>query len=238
MKLSSFGISDIGRVRAVNEDRVHLDDELHVYAVADGLGGLPGGSTASEMTVAHIREWAPEHLAEAARDFKQLFARINETVHAEGQRLHPGIGIGTTLTCVKAWQDTLFIGHVGDSSAYLIRRGTLSPLTEDHTLAAELESRMGSDWEEMPEYFYHTLTRCIGQKDTVEVDEGEIPLQDGDRILLCTDGLTKVVGHEDILNTIEANLSPEAAGRSLIEDALKEGAPDNVSLVLVYVHAD
>ncbi|MDP0500934.1 MAG: serine/threonine-protein phosphatase [Verrucomicrobiota bacterium JB022] len=235
MKLTSFGISDIGHVRAQNEDRILLKDDLQVYAVADGLGGLPGGSLAAEMTVRNLEDWAREHLVGDKIEFPEIFERINEVVYAEGQRLHPNVGIGSTLTSIRLLGNTLHCGHVGDSAVYLIRRGYLSQLTEEHTLAAELQARMGKHWDEIPDYFFHTLTRCIGQKDAVEVFTCEEVLQKGDRILLSTDGLTKVLTHKQILNSIEAHLSPEAAGRSLIEDALEAGAPDNVSLVLLYV---
>lgn len=237
MKFVSFGITDIGRVRAVNEDRIHVNDKLSLYAVADGLGGLPGGALAADLTVRHLARLATPLLEGHAADYQSVFATINEIVYREGQRLYPNIGIGSTFTVVKLWQDTLFCGHVGDSAAYLVRRGMLCELTEEHTLAAELESRLGSELDEMPEYFYHTLTRCIGQKDKLEVYEHQCALEVGDRVLICSDGLTKVISQEDILNTIEANLTPEAAGRCLLEDALQAGAPDNVSIVIVYVVA-
>ena len=221
MKLSSFGITNLGKVRHTNEDALFIDKAHQVYAVADGLGGLPGGAEASQRIVQLLEQTMKRIDSSHERvDLTELIKGINEIVVKEGLDAYPHSGMGSTLTIGQIVGDQLLIGHVGDSAAYLLRDDDLEKLTIDHTIAQELIDRQGESTREViPPEYSHTLTRCVGQGENLRVDSKSTTIKPGDRLLLCTDGLDKVISSEAIKKELAQKQSPEEACRQLTKMA-------------------
>lgn len=237
MQISSYGTTDRGRVRHANEDAFFIDDAHQLYAVADGLGGLPGGAESSRRIVELLEQTMQQvNSSEERVDLAQLIIGINEIVAKEGLDAHPFTGSGSTLTVAQLVGDQLLIGHVGDSAAYLLRGDDLEKLTIDHTMAQELIDRKGEAAHAiMPPEYPHTLTRCVGQGDELRVDQTRITVEIGDYFLLCTDGLNRVVSEEKIISVIQNSESPEAACAQLTDLANANEGPDNITIIVVKI---
>lgn len=238
MQVNSFGITDCGKVRHNNEDAFFIDDAHQFYAVADGLGGLPGGAETSQRTVALLAQTMDRVDSKEERvDLGDLIKSINQIVQKEGFTAHPFTGSGSTLTICQIIGHTLLVGHIGDSAAYLLRDHTLEKLTVDDTMAQELIDKHGeSALETMPPEYPHTLTRCIGQNEQFSVYQNEIGVEAGDILLLCTDGLNKVIPEEQIKDTLAApDMSPKSLCSQFIEMANNAGGPDNITLIVVFI---
>ena len=234
MQINTFGLTDIGRVRHENQDAFFIDEAHQVYAIADGLGGLPGGGDTSRRIVELLQGYTAGSDAEGKEqgDLVEVIFAINRTVAREAAEAHPTTGSGSTLTLCRIVEDQLWIGHVGDSAAYLLRQGELEKLTIDHTLEQELVNEHGeAARQHMPPEYPHTLTRCVGQEVELSVDQTKVALQAGDRILLCTDGLNKVVSESEIADTLRSDLSAEQISIELIRNANAKSGPDNITII-------
>ena len=200
MQPSSYGITNLGKVRHTNEDALFIDEVHQVYAVADRLGGLPGGAEASQRIVQLLEQTMQRVDSSHERvNLTELINGINGIVFKEGLDAYPLSGMGSTLTIVEIVDDQLLVGHIGDSAAYLLRDDDLEKLTSDHTMAQELiDSKGESAHDLIPPEYSHTLTRCVGQVENLRVDSKSITIKPGDRLLLCTDGLDKVISSESI----------------------------------------
>ena len=236
MQLSSFGITNLGKVRHTNEDALFIDKAHQVYAVADGLGGLPGGAEASQRIVQLLEQTMKRTDPSHERvDLTELINGINEIVVKEGLDAHPHSGMGSTLTIGQIVGDQLLIGHVGDSAAYLLRDDDLKKLTIDHTMAQELIDRQGESTRDViPPEYSHTLTRCVGQGENLRVDSKSITIKQGDRLLLCTDGLDKVISSEAIKKELARKQSPEEACHQLTKMANDNEGPDNITVIVIH----
>jgi PPM family protein phosphatase len=234
--LSSFGSTDMGLVRSRNEDNFLVDDDRHLYAVADGLGGVPNGDKASALAVDMIPDYYDEAVLRGDLIIKDMFSAINYSVYKEGHVLSPDLGMATTLTLAQVIGNSLAIGHVGDSAAYLYRTGTVRQLTAEHTLRAAVMARTPEcEHANIPEALGHTLTRCIGHRPTIDVDIVELPLEAGDRVMLCSDGINKYVDIEFIEKAFAVATSAEALARMLVSEARNRGGMDNATAVAFFV---
>ncbi len=240
MRISTYGMSDTGKVRAQNEDAFLRDDAHRVYAVADGLGGLPEGARASNLAILGLEESLHEAGNGDCLDMAETFCRINRRIHVEGRALGGGLGMGTTLTVMRLVENTVRIAHIGDCAVLLIRDGVATQLTADHTMANEILARRkaGEAETHLPEYFFHTLTRCMGQHASIEPDMICEGLQAGDRLLVCSDGISKILDADDILSESRRAATPDEFVRRIIELANTLGGPDNATGVAVFVEAD
>lgn len=236
--LSTYGDTDVGLMRPDNEDYFLLNDELNVYAVADGLGGLPHGDIASQLAIESF-----ENLITAKKGnislptLKKLFTQVNEIVHNEGLRINEELGMGSTLTATVISGDTLIIGHVGDTGVLLLKHdGSFHKLTQDHTMAQEiLDSLPEGEHRELPDYYYHSLTRCIGQYGKLDADVDCVLLEPGDRILLYSDGVTKTFEDQELIRTIGSEPNPEELVEHIIDTARDRGGPDNCTAIAIFV---
>jgi len=236
LAIASFGYSDRGLVREKNEDNFLVDDDRRVYAVADGLGGVPNGEKASLLAVQMIGDYYDDALLRGDLFLKDMFSEINHSVYQEGHRLSPDLGMATTLTVAQVVGDTLAIGHVGDSAVYLYRAGSMRLLTAEHTLrAAVCKNMTPEECANVPEALSHTVTRCVGHRPTIDVDLTDLPLQPGDRILLCTDGVIKYMEEEFIEKAFAISTSPEQMVRKLINEARERGGMDNATAVALFI---
>ncbi len=221
--------TDVGLVRASNQDALILGRGL--YGVADGMGGHKGGNIASTLAVQTLTSFL-ENGKPSERMLRSGIAEANSAVF-ERQLNNPELeGMGTTLTVLWEADDSVLIGHVGDSRAYLMRGGRLRQMTEDHSLVAELV-RQGTitEAEARIHPYRNMITRAVGTDREVTADILRFEKKRSDLWLICSDGLTEYLEDRE-LETILAGLPMEYAAERLMQTALDRGGKDNVSLVL------
>jgi len=247
MLLLGHGRTETGLIRPNNEDCFEVDNRLPLYLVADGMGGHAAGEVASRVAVRTVlaevrRECAragtgpagvldprlAERILVAA--FQAANAAIRETAAGDPAML----GMGTTLTGAWCVADTLVIGHVGDTRAYLLRTAGLQRLTRDHHLMAELGREPKEDCSSP---LAHVLTRALGTGSEVEVDTRHVTMQEEDRILLCSDGLYSEIADDGILSIVHAAKGPAQASGALVHTALCRGGRDNITAVVVCAYS-
>ncbi|HEV2754280.1 MAG TPA: Stp1/IreP family PP2C-type Ser/Thr phosphatase [Actinomycetota bacterium] len=229
--------TDVGRVRQGNEDSYLL--EPPIYAVADGMGGHIAGDVASATAVDVIAAGAREASSLDGNALAELVNRANEAIW-EKARSDPSLrGMGTTCTLLMVDGATAYLAHVGDSRAYLLRDGSLTQLTEDHTLVERMvrEGRLSAE-EAAIHPQRSVITRALGVDQNVQVDVLREQLTRGDRILLASDGLTSMVGAGDIADVLTSEEDPQAAADRLVEIANAAGGEDNVTVLVVDVGKD
>jgi PPM family protein phosphatase len=222
--------TDIGKGRSGNEDDHLVDAERRLYAVADGMGGHRAGEVASATAIEALQE---AYRAGAALD--EAVGEANAAVYAKASTNLDMRGMGTTLTAVALQGDhTALLGHVGDSRAYLMRDGTVTQVTDDHSLVEQLvrEGRLSPE-----EALHHPqkaiITRALGVDPDVEVDTYTVDLRPGDRLLLCSDGLTNMVSNDDIAATLGRQPDPQQAAQTLVDLANEAGGDDNITVVVI-----
>ncbi len=234
----------------------HVDESGHLLIVVDGVGGAAAGEVASRTAlqsivhgIARQPKWALKlddpatravEITELMDRSRAYLQRMHEEIR-ERQRQDPRLeDMGTTFTSAYAVGGDLFIMHVGDSRAYALRAGRLHRITHDHTLAQEYADAGHLKPSEVANHpFGHVLTQALGGP--IERPEAEIhhrDIEDGDRFLLCSDGLTAVAAEEEIAATLEANPRSEDACRALVDLALARGAPDNVTVIVASYRID
>lgn len=236
--VSGRALSDPGKVRQENQDAVLVIEEagVHLYAVADGMGGVHGGGRASQIAVEAIAEFVRQEVGwdeySLARAFNVANQRVRDATTAEPAL----VGMGTTLVCVAFSDSTLYWANVGDSRCYLIRGAATRRLTDDHTVIADL-IRAGSLKAEQGEKgpLSHLLTRCLGSSEDFEVDSWTAikQLRSGDRLLLCSDGLYNHVNDEEIASIV-SRFGAESP-HQLVAKANEAGGTDNITVLLVEI---
>ena len=236
MKLLAGASTDVGLVRQRNEDAYVA--EYPLFVVADGLGGHLGGEVASRVAVDTLVHAAKEEGPDDGIPdrLRTAILRANAAVSERASQDPRLTGMGTTITAVVAGRDRIFLGHVGDSRAYLLRDGELRALTEDHSLVQRMvrEGRLTPEQAEIhPQR--SVLTRALGIDDDLEVDQATVEVTDGDRLLLCSDGLTTMVADEDIRKILAGTDHPQAASQALVEAANAAGGQDNITTVVLDV---
>ena len=241
--------SDTGLRRRHNEDSYCADPALGLFVVCDGKGGHRAGEVASaraaKMIHRHITETADDPAAPlfgvARPEFSARTNRLasavraaNSAIHQEAARHPDRGGMGTTVIAAWLADDILSIAHVGDSRLYLARGHSLQPLTIDHSLVSE-QIQQGlltvADAERVPHR--HVLTRAVGVNATVDVELSEVPVLNGDVLLLCSDGLTAGVKPQTILETIKEISDPQRLSERLIELSNAAGGTDNTTVIAV-----
>jgi len=256
MRLNVAGSTDVGLKRTQNEDAFLLLPEEQLYCVADGMGGHASGEVASRLAVEEMAEffrltgrddeatWPWREDPARRHDENRVLTavrlanlRIFERASSD-ERLR---GMGTTLVCAHFERGcgAVIVGHVGDSRAYLWRGGSVRQLTEDHSLLNDYLKARRLTPEEV-ESFPHknVIVRALGMKETVEVDLVRLPLQEGDVVLLCCDGLSGMVSDEQLGELIRQHQGDLKAGAQALVDAANEaGGVDNITCVLAQVHA-
>ena len=229
-----------GRVRARNEDAFLLDDRRDLYAVSDGVGGLPGGQTASGIVVAALPELleqvervGPAGDGEREQGLCLALSDLSRTVREEAVRAGLA-GMGATVVLAVVRGEAVTVAHLGDSRAYRLGPGGLVALTGDHSVVGILV-RQGeiSANEARVHPARGRITRFVGMEDDIDAETATVSFAPGDRLLLCSDGLTGEVGDERLAALLGATRGdPGAACRLLIEEALGTGARDNVTVVV------
>ena len=235
--LRSGSASDVGRVRTVNQD-LPLE-RPNLFAVADGMGGHVGGEVAARVAVETLDQ-AFER-TQTVDGLREAFSEANAAVWHESQSNSDLRGMGTTLTAVALvngpeGRDVLALANVGDSRAYVFSGGEMTQVTDDHSLAEE-RMRHGEITEQEAAVHpqRHILTRALGVSAEVDADMWELELGTGDRVLLCSDGLTNEVGSDEIAGILGEVDDPGEAAQQLVEAANEHGGADNITVVVVDV---
>jgi PPM family protein phosphatase len=242
------GLTDQGQVRSNNEDAVWTDPETGLLIVADGMGGHQAGEVASGMAISTI----PSNFRSLARgqtageildnqfsvETNRLgfcFKMANQMIYEASRRYPQDSGMGTTCTAAVITGDRLSLAHVGDSRCYLIRRGEIEQLTQDHSLAME-QVRVGLiSKDEAALLNQNILTRSLGTEAEVKIDLDEHPLFPGDVLLLCSDGLDKELNNDEILRAALETSEPQHLAKRLIDMANASGGRDNVTVAVARV---
>jgi serine/threonine protein phosphatase PrpC len=254
VRIASGGVSDVGRVRTNNEDCYRIVTPLDLYVLSDGMGGEAHGEIASAMAVETVvrhcldteKNSAAPFFGQTQPNWNPRTKRLVSAVHLANKNIfksaedHPEQhGMGATLTA--AWIDgtKLSIAHVGDSRAYLLRAGNLLQLTQDHSLVAEQVRRgilTAAEAEESE--MQSVLLRALGAQPEIEVDAEEQQLIARDLLLLCSDGLTRMVTEPEIAGTLQAETDPTMAAEKLIKLANERGGADNITVIVVRLETD
>lgn len=238
VSIEAAGDSHVGQARPANEDAILVGET--VFVVADGMGGAAGGHIASSTTVEsfHALDGARFGDADEAEEaMRQAILDANRVVREQANKDPQLDGMGTTVTAVMLNGADLYVGHVGDSRAYLLSDGRLQQLTHDHSLVQQLIDMGRLTAEEAEDHPQAAvITRAVGLSAEVDVDVDTLRPQAGDRLLLCSDGLTRVVGDDEIGQHLAELREPQEAIRSLIDLANERGGPDNISVVVLAFH--
>ena len=236
--MKTYSITDTGKRRSANQDFVYASDQpvghlSNMLIVADGMGGHNAGDLASRYTVESMVDYIGT--AEERRPIPLLGGAIhhaNELVMEKSRTDSTLEGMGTTVVAATVQDGYLYVANVGDSRLYLIDR-RIEQITRDHSLVEEM-IRVGElqrkDAKSHPDR--NIITRAIGVRAPVKIDFFDVKLEKGDRILLCSDGLTNMVEDEDILRIIKKSSSLKEASQRLVTEANKNGGKDNISVVL------
>jgi protein phosphatase len=232
------GCSDCGQVREHNEDSYRVDCDRGLFVVADGMGGHAAGEIASALAVESIFGSLTgdegDHSFCREDRLRQAISEANQTVFEDAQAHSERKGMGTTLTFM-CWNGECFhFGHVGDSRAYRLRNNELEQLTRDHTwVNMQVRAGLISEEEALNAQMRHVLVNALGTQAEVDADIIPIDIRSSDRYLLCSDGLSDLVGHNDLMRILSGKGSPGEIAARLIDLANALGGKDNITAVVV-----
>ena len=234
--MQTYGATDIGKVRESNQDCFLVHDDCRTYAVADGMGGLPHGDVASKTAIEVVSNWLEQHLVlRSLGDFQALFTQVQKEVLAAGGRVTKGECIGTTLTVAQLKDKILHVGHIGDSGVAIFNKSGFKQVTEEHTIGQQMVEGVGAHNADLvPSHYHDQLTKCIGIPLYHGPDYHQHALELGERIVLYTDGVSKILDFEKLHPWIMAVKTP----KTLVDDAIAlanhAGAPDNVTMIALF----
>lgn len=231
----STAVSHVGKIRQNNQDSGYAGAQL--FVVADGMGGHAGGDVASAIALKRVMEADRQYASAADAEFAlQSALSAANTMLAETVFEHPELtGMGTTVSAILRSGSQVAIAHIGDSRIYLLRDGTLKQITADHTFVQRLVDSGRITPEEAAVHPRRSvLMRVLGDVDAApEIDTAVFDVLPGDRWLLCSDGLSSYVSDDKIANTLTVQTAVKDAADRLVKESLDQGAPDNVTVVIV-----
>lgn len=248
MRVVSAGMTDVGCVRKHNEDNFLIDDELGLYVVADGLGGHAAGEVASQIVIERSSQFVAttlenDHTWPTAYDAKLTYDgnRLKAALVMSDRAIYDNIqanpereSMGSTAVACLLHGSGVTIAHVGDSRAYLLRSGVLLPLTRDHSWVAEqIENGFLTPEEARRHPFRNVITQALGNGGDLDVVVREVPVEPGDVLLLCSDGLSGMVYDEELSAILVGAPTLEQAARQMVRRANDNGGEDNITVVLV-----
>lgn len=242
MQLSVAAGTDVGRIRAGNEDSLYADadQERGLFIVADGMGGHAAGEVASEMAVqivardlTDVRDLSGD---EAGARMAEALKSANRAIYERTIQEADKQGMGTTASCLLMGQGRFVIGHIGDSRVYLLRDGVFRQVTKDHSYVQE-QVDAGFLTPEQARYhpYSNVITRCVGANSAVEADIYTGELQVGDLYLVASDGLTGMVEDPQLKKILESRQTPGRMVDAMITEANRRGGLDNITAIVVQV---
>lgn len=246
MRLKVGAATDVGRVRPINEDAYLTRPEQGLFVVCDGMGGAASGEVASQIAVKVIGDLYDEGpgAETAAGGYSPRTVRLGDALSAANDAIydHAGAdtshaGMGTTVVSALIEDHIVSLAHVGDSRAYLWHEGQLEPVTSDHSLVeAQVRAGLINREESLTSVHQNVLLRALGRDLDVEVELDEVRVSAGDCLLMCSDGLTRMIpdaGLAEVLSGFRGD--PQGACAHLIAAANEKGGPDNITVVIVEV---
>ena len=255
MGLTFAGATDVGRKREHNEDSFHVNEKYGLFTIADGMGGHAAGEVASRIAVDVINEfmelsgndsditWPFEYDDSISLEENRIFTAIkmaNNKIFEVIRERKELEGMGTTLVILLVQDDKCYIGHVGDSRAYLVRDGQIRQVTSDHSWVNE-QMKLGvlTRAEAATHPYRNVVTRALGGRDIIKADVTCQKLEPGDKLLLCSDGLNSMLDDEQIRDVVvESKDDLEAGCKSLVAAANEAGGDDNITVILARYSTD
>jgi serine/threonine protein phosphatase PrpC len=238
--LKTFSITDIGRKRKVNQDFVYSSERFvgplpNLFLVADGMGGHNAGDYASRLAVETIVERSSGSLeTNPLRVLDEAVQSANGLVRKRAQETPELQGMGTTVVAAVIDGRELYVANVGDSRLYIVNSGEIRQITKDHSWVEEMVRRGGIGKAEARNHpDKNIITRAVGAEETVRIDFFQVLLQEGDVILMCTDGLTNMLEDEEIRMTLDGARDIVEKAQGLVRAANERGGRDNISVVLI-----
>jgi protein phosphatase len=242
-----FGITDKGLVRETNQDSFATEPKLGLIIVADGMGGHAAGEQASSSAVLTVLEvFSRYDFAKGTLGGSEQTYSVEEIIGLALQEANERImiasvsdanlqGMGTTAIVGVEKDGHLHFGHIGDSRVYRIRDGAADQLTEDHSIVQQLV-RAGaiSQAEAQVHPYKNVITRCLGMASEIEPDIITVPVQNGDRFVICSDGLSNFVTNQRLVEIVGGNDDIDEAGKMLVSEANARGGGDNITVVLMF----
>lgn len=241
-----YGLSDIGRKRKENQDRIYLPNEgseIELFVLADGMGGANAGSVASSTAIEFIRKYIEERWSKIFLDRVSIENLINEAiseannfVYAKSKSTQEYAGMGTTIIVAIIFKNKVYLGHIGDSRVYRIRKNIIRQLTKDHSyVEALLQSGSITKEEAKVHPQKNVLLKVLGCEENVKPDIITKGFLKGDVLLICSDGLTNMIEANEIYDVILKNINNhKSACEELVRKANSVGGYDNISVILIY----
>jgi protein phosphatase len=239
MKRFFSGQTDLGLLRSVNQDAYYIDPDGRFFIVADGMGGHAGGQEASRLATEVIQR----HLEEGwdcaeptALLLEMALLKANQAI-LQDQRTHPERSdMGTTVVVAAFRDEQPLCAHIGDSRLYRLRGSKLEQITEDHTwVARAMKFGEISPEQARSHPLRHVLAQCLGREDLSQIDVQPVQVQPGDRLLLCSDGLTEELSDQLIASHLKSIRACEKAATALINAAKDRGGRDNITVIIVAI---
>ena len=240
--MNIWGITDVGAVRHQNQDSYHIEllaEDMALGIVCDGMGGAKAGNVASQLAVETFLETAKAQPPEQWRNEPEALLHFaaeqaNGTVHFRANVDADCRGMGTTMVAALVVGDRAYILNIGDSRCYLVRPEGITKVTRDHSVVEDLVARGQITPEQARQHPQKNLiTRALGAESRLRADLFRQPMEHGDALLLCSDGLSNVVSDQELLYEVLHGGPAEDCCRRLLDIALSRGAPDNVTAVLL-----
>lgn len=240
-----YGISDIGKKRKENQDRIYLadpDSGMELFILADGMGGANAGSVASSTAIEFVKNYIMDNFSEKSsrEEIEELIRKAmyeaNNFVYSKSKEVREYAGMGTTLITVILHKNKVYIGHIGDSRVYRIRKNFMRQLTKDHSYVQALVQNGSITKEEAINHPQrNVLLKVLGCEKNVESDIITKGFLKDDILLICTDGLTNMLESDEIYDLILENRdNPEDACKKLLDEANSRGGYDNISIILIF----
>lgn len=237
MKLAVGARTDVGRVRTGNEDSYFVDSPL--FVIADGMGGHAAGDVASATAVEVIQNSRSDITADDPASLSTAVREANRAIWAKSSNDPTLSGMGTTCTMILVDGNRAEVAHVGDSRAYVFHAGELRQITDDHTLVGRLVREGKLQPEEAARHPQRSMiTRALGVDEDVEVDQFTLDLSEGDRLVICSDGLSGMVSEDEMASVLKQVSDPQSVADQLVDQANEAGGEDNITVIVVDVGAE
>lgn len=240
MTMESYALTDVGRVRAMNQDYIYSSPEPvgtlpNLFLVADGMGGHKAGDYASRYMVENLVVYLNKHRGNGVvGQLKNAIDEVNRGLYQESLSHEEFFGMGCTLVAAVVEDDILYVANVGDSRLYLIHGNLIHQVTRDHSYVEEMvalgQMERGSAAYNRQK---NIITRAMGINTSVDTDFFEVNLEEGDYFLLCSDGLSNMVEDQEICRIVSGEGTLREKASALIEEANRRGGNDNIAVVLV-----
>ncbi|MEL6490368.1 MAG: Stp1/IreP family PP2C-type Ser/Thr phosphatase [Cyanobacteria bacterium J06621_3] len=233
------GLTDVGLHRAANQDSYYMADRGNLFIVADGMGGHAGGQEASRLSTNTIRDYVAAHWESdtpSSQLLEEAIFAANEAVLVD-QVQHPErADMGTTVVVLMYRDDEFWCAHVGDSRLYILRESGFIQVTQDHTWVAQAIKAGELSPDQIADHpWRHVLSQCVGREDLCKVDIQQLQIQPGDRLLLCTDGLTEELSNDALITYLQSAQTCTGAVAALITAAKAQGGRDNITAVAIAI---